>query len=328
MKKIKLGIIGCGIAAKELHFPALMRLQDKYEITAVSNHTEPKAREFSALTGGVPYYINYIDLLNDNNIEAVDIALPIDLNYKVTRDALKHGKHVFLEKPLAGNLTEAKKMLGFPDRFKRIMMVAENFRYRLVFRKVKELLEKGKIGTPYAVSWNLYYNVTEDSKYAKTKWRRHHKYPGGFMNDAGVHNIAAIRLLFGDILWVNAFTGSVNPVIGTPDTMGIQYETKKIKGVFNIFFSVNGHWEDKLLVFGSAGTLEVNTNSILIKKENKKEVKIDAGDDSGFYEEFLNFYYAIRKRSEIKSTFAEAYKDLETVLTALKSAERGKRFYL
>src|SRR5512140_1581044 len=113
MRKLRLGIIGCGIAARKLHLPALSALSDRYEIVAVCNHTKPKAVSFSRLAGGVPYDLDYRKLLQRPDVEAVDIVLPIDLNHRVTRDALAAGKHVILEKPLAANLREGKEMLAF-----------------------------------------------------------------------------------------------------------------------------------------------------------------------------------------------------------------------
>jgi len=53
MKPVKLGIIGCGIIANKGHWPALQKLRDKFEITMVCNHTEPKAKSFAAMVGGV-----------------------------------------------------------------------------------------------------------------------------------------------------------------------------------------------------------------------------------------------------------------------------------
>jgi predicted dehydrogenase len=326
MRKVKLGIIGCGLAAKELHLPALLKLKDKFDITAVANHTEPKAKEFSEIFGGIPYFLNYKDLLKQDYIEAVDIALPINLNYRVTKDALEKGKHVFLEKPVAGTLAEAKKMLLFPERYNKILMVAENFRYRRVYQKVKEIIGSGKIGKAYSAIWNLYYYVPEESKYAQTEWRRKHKYPGGFINDAGVHNVAALRFLFGDIAVVNAFTRAINPAIGTPDTMSMQFETNDgVIGVYNIFFTVNGHWEDKLLIFGNKGSIEVNTNKITVKRNNEDNKEYDESDDHGYYAELDEFYDAVVNDKGIFSTVREGFKDLEVVLTALKSAETGKQ---
>jgi len=112
MKPIKLGIIGCGIAARNLHWPALQKLKDKFEITMVCNHSEPKARDFAEIVGGVPYVLDYRKLLQSPAVEAVDIVLPIYLNYQVTGDALQAGKHTVVEKPLAANLPDAKQMSG------------------------------------------------------------------------------------------------------------------------------------------------------------------------------------------------------------------------
>ena len=118
MKPVRLGIIGCGLAAKNIHWPALKKLKDKFSIVCVCNHTEPKARQFSKLVGNVPYVLDYKDLLKRPDLEAVDIILPICLNYSVTKDSLEAGKHVIVEKPLAANIKDAKEMLKFENQRK------------------------------------------------------------------------------------------------------------------------------------------------------------------------------------------------------------------
>ena len=328
-RKIKLGIIGTGLAAKILHLPALKRLSEKFEITAVCNHTDKKAREFSELIGGVKYYLDHKELLKDKNVEAVDITLPIDLNYQVTIDSLKAGKHVFLEKPLAASMTEAKKMLKLKSKYTPVMLLAENFRYRKVYNSVKDLLKNKSIGKVYAAQWNVFYQVTSDNDYGATKWRQKHKYVGGFMLDAGVHNIAALRMLFGEVKSVTAFTESINPKIGTPDTMSVQMIfNSAIKVIYNLFFTVKHHWENKLLVFGHKGTIEVNDDMISLKLNDNNPQIIDASDFGGYDEEFLDFYNAIVNRKKVKSAFIDGYKDMEVVFAALKSAEKNKVIYL
>ncbi|MGE5402536.1 MAG: Gfo/Idh/MocA family protein [Ignavibacteriales bacterium] len=326
MKKIKLGIIGCGIAAWELHLPALQKLNDRFEITALCNHTEPKARELSDLLGGVPYELEYKKLLRNEDVEAVDIALPIHLNYQVTKDSLEAGKHVIVEKPIAANLAEAKRMLQFPEKYESVMMVAENFRYRKVFKRLRQIIESGRIGNVYAAAWDIYHYVSDDSKYAQTRWRRHHVYPGGFMTDGGVHNIAALRDLFGEVTELNAFTKSINPGIGYPDTMGLQFETTRgVNVTFNLFYSVDGFWENRFLIFGEKGSIVVLDNRIIIKSNNGDNIEENADDDGGYIAEFSEFYDAIVEGKNVISTFAEAYKDLQVILGALRSAEMKKR---
>jgi len=111
--------------------------------------------------------------------------LPIDLTYKVTIDSLKSGKHIFLEKPLAASLVEAKKMIHLKEKFNQKILLAENFRYRKVYNTVKDMLNKKTIGKIYAAEWNVFYKVTTEKDYGATKWRQHPKYKGGFMLDAG-----------------------------------------------------------------------------------------------------------------------------------------------
>jgi predicted dehydrogenase len=54
MAQVKLGIIGCGIAARTLHWPTLQKLRGEYAVSAVCSHTEEKAKEFAQMLGGVP----------------------------------------------------------------------------------------------------------------------------------------------------------------------------------------------------------------------------------------------------------------------------------
>ena len=325
MKPIKLGIIGCGIAARELHLPALNKLKDKFVITAVCNHTEQKAKSFSKLVGGVPYMLDYHDLLNRDNVEAVDIILPIEMNYQVTKESLQAGKHVIVEKPLAVNLLEAKAMLEFPNRFNLKMIVAENYRYRPIYRRLKSLLDSGTIGSPYSVFWNIYRFVDTSSKFAQTKWRINHKYKGGFITDGGVHQIAALRDLFGDFISGFSFSKSINPSIGELDTFCLQFNTDSIHGVLNIFYSSIGYSEDKLIVLGDNGTIIVEGNKLTIKLKEKQDIDEIIDDDGGYSGQFIDFHQALRYNGNILSTFSEAYKDLESILKAIEAAETGEK---
>ncbi len=322
-KPVKLGIIGCGIAARELHLPALQKLKDKFEITVVCNHTEPKAKSFAEMLGGVDYVLDYHDLLRRNDVEAVDIVLPIHLNYPATKDALNAGKHVIVEKPLAANLNQAKEMLEFEKKFSQVMMVAENFRYRQTFNHLKTRLDRQEIGQPYAAIWNVFYHVDTSNKYARTQWRIDHQYPGGFITDGGVHNIAALRFLFGELVSGNGFVKSVNPQIGELDTFSFQFKTiMNVNGVFNVFFSSNGYSEDRIIILGNNGSFIVENNTIILKRTGQADQQEQIEDDGGYFNEFAEFYEAIRNGKQVFSSFQQAYRDLEIILKALDAAEK------
>jgi predicted dehydrogenase len=327
LDKVNLGIIGCGIAARELHWPALQRLKDKFEIVMVCNHTEEKARSFAEMVGSVPYVLDYRNLLRNRQVEAVDIILPIELNYPATRDALKAGKHVMVEKPLGKDLQEAKIMRRFSNQYKQVMLVAENFRYRQALLNIKELIVKGRIGKPYAVLWNVNVHVTLENRYIQTRWRRQHKHAGGLVTDSGVHYMAALRMLFGEITSGKAFLDTVNPQLGAVDTFSLQFKTEKaIHGNINIYFTVKGFHEDRLIIYGTEGTI-IHSDEIVKVVDSSNEIELkEFKNDRGFYEELLNFYEAIRNRKKVVSNFEEGYRDFRLMLTALKSAQIAKSF--
>jgi predicted dehydrogenase len=327
MKPIKLGLIGCGIAARKLHWPALKELKDKYDLCVVCNHTETKAKDFANLVGGGPFVTDYQELLQMPELEAVDIVLPINLNYQVTRDTLEAGKHVIVEKPLAANLSDAKKMASFEEKYACVKMVAENYRYRPGLKRIKQLLDTNTIGKPYAVFWNHFALVDENNPYARTAWRINHQYQGGFITDAGVHNIAGLRFLFADIECGTTLMKSVNSHIGELDSFSFQFLTKNnIHGSLNIFVSTHGFAENRLLILGHEGSLRLEDSRIFVKTKSGKNLEEEVNNDKGYKEEFEDFFQAIRHGNPVISSFAEAYRDLEVIFGALNAGQSWRRF--
>ena len=327
IKQVKLGIIGCGIAAKALHYPALRELQDKFKITAVCNHTEQKAKEFSKIVGRVPYTLDYKELLAMEGIEAVDIVLPIHLNRLVVSDALKAGNHVIAEKPIAGNLSDAYDLVKLADSSEQVSMIAENYRYRKVFQRTKELIESDAVGEVNSFSWNIFYKLDENDEYAHTQWRIDHKYEGGIITDAGVHNIAALRLLFGDIASGSALVWNVNSAVGRTDSIKLNFKTANgINGSFNMSASVEGYSENRLLIFGNRGTIIIDDDDVVVMNLEGESFKESMNDNGGYKAQFENFYDAVQNDSEVVSTFKEAYKDIEVLLSAYLSSESGIPF--
>jgi predicted dehydrogenase len=320
MRQVKLGVIGCGIAARTLHWPALQKLQDKYVITAVCNHTAEKAREFATLLGGVPYFLDYRELLRQAAVEAVVILLPVHLNYQVVKDAMAAQKHILVEKPLAAGLTEAGELVNLSKDYPQVAMVAENFHYRQQFNAARLALRHNEIGNPYAAFWNCFKKIDSgNNRYAQTEWRIHHQYPGGFVTDGGVHYIAVLRDLFGEIKPLAAFKKTINPAIGALDSLSLQFAASaNVHGVFNLFFSSNGYLQDQLLILGANGSLIIENNQLTIKRDHQVLNTKQFTDDMGYVEEYQDFWEAIQGGPSVRSTFAEGYADLETVIRALE----------
>lgn len=328
MQPVKLGIIGCGIAARDLHWPALKELKDQFEIVQVCNHTEPKAKSFSQLVGDVPYVLDYKEVLENPDVEAVDIILPIHLICQATKDALEAGKHVMVEKPLGANLAEAKEMLSFETHYPQVKMVGENFRYHPLLNQARSYLDQNLIGKVYGAVWNIFHYIDESiNKYAQTQWRIDHKYKGGFITDGGIHNIAALRVLFDDIIGGSAFTKSVNSKIGEIDTLSFQFKApNNVYGVLNLFLSASNMPLNQLHIFGKNGSMVIENLSTITIKTEREEFNKNLQSDGGYRGEFEDFYQAIRNNRKVISSFEQAYRDLEVMLGALESAEKWPGF--
>jgi predicted dehydrogenase len=321
MKKVKIGVIGTGIAGKELHYPAMKKLSDKFEIVVACNHSEEKLKDYCRLSGVKYSTLDYREVLRNPEIEAVILALPIHLNYKITKEALENGKHVFVEKPIACNLQEAKKMLALGKQHPRMkIMVAENFHYRPLYKRIKQIIRQGRIGKPYSMLWDALQEVDKGSKYA-TPWRLAGKHVGGFIADGGVHFIAAIRSLFGELKVLSAYSNCINRRIGEIDTISIQYRTKQgIDGVLNMYYSAKGIYVHQMTIMGNKGTIIVSGNKISLRLSNTPEINEEVADDGGFVNEFTNFYNAIRKGEKITSDLKSGFADFNTLMDAIEMA--------
>lgn len=296
-KPIGLGIIGCGIAANELHWPALTKLRAEFAVIAVCNHTKEKAVRLAKTIGAaygkeIPYAIDYHELLASPNVEAVSILLPVEWNRQVCTDTAAAGKHILVEKPIAEDEASAQELLELEEQYPHVvMMVAENFRYRPVFGALANVLRSGAIGVPYFVEWKSWQGIDPATNaYAQTSWRIHHKYEGGFVTDGGVHNVAALRDVFGDLDPVGSVSASVNRGIGRTDTLVYLFRSKgsdgipPVSGVLNIAFSVRGAKEDRLTILGSNGTAVVEGTTLKVygASSNAPETVYRLPDDGGY----------------------------------------------
>lgn len=113
MTRLRLGIIGTGVAARILHWPALEQLSDRYQIVAVANRSRDKGEAFADLVGleRVSVYTDFRELLARDDLDIVDLVLPPQLNYTMARAAAEAGLHIICEKPIEVRLKKA----GQPD---------------------------------------------------------------------------------------------------------------------------------------------------------------------------------------------------------------------
>jgi predicted dehydrogenase len=328
---IKLGIIGAGLAVKHLHWPALERLTDQYQVVAVADVDEAKAQAIADLTGATHTFTNYHDLLALQEIEAALISLPIHLTAPVSLDAARAGKHLVIEKPPGSNLEQARVLRDELARLPVIALVAENFRYRSDLQTARRLIREGAIGEIVLIRMHSIAKVrgTDPEDFSSTPWRQDPQYRGGSLLDGGVHHAAALRDIGGDVEWLHAFVKHGDSVMNGPTTISINLRFRS--GALGAYlYSVAVHDEElvflNMRIHGTTGTLRVRDGKLDLLRagDDPERIDLDSDDTGGYRGEFMNFYEAVRDGKPVISTVEEGYRDMELILRGLDSAEQAQ----
>lgn len=145
MDKVRFGIIGCGTVASYGHIPGVCNIEDA-ELVAISDLNEPHMAELKEKHGIESTYTNYRDLLARDDIEAVGIAVPLDMHHQIVMDAAKAGKHALCEKPISETVEMGDEMVKAMEDAGKLFAI--NFELRLSDPQpeMKQLLDSGVIG--------------------------------------------------------------------------------------------------------------------------------------------------------------------------------------
>lgn len=203
---LRVGLIGCGNIGARGHAPAYAQVAEA-ELVAVCDVNIGRARQVAEATGA-EVYVDYHDLLAREDIDAVDICLPTSLHASVAVEALRHGKHVLCEKPMAVTLEEADAMIAAAREAGRVLMVGHVRRFDPRFVQVKAILEAGEVGRPV----HIRRAERQHLPFSGDAWYWHPTAGGGIFLDIGVHVTDLFRWYFGaDPVSVYAVGRQVRP---------------------------------------------------------------------------------------------------------------------
>lgn len=325
-KPIRLALVGAGIFMRTVHLPALKLLRDQFEIVAVCSRTHDSALRLAGeLDQPVDIATDFSELLKRDDIEAVDIAVPILAMPPLIQAALKAGKHVISEKPIAATVAAGRDLLAAqPDN--RVWMVAENWRYIPTVIDAAERIQHGDIGAIRMVSLALPIAMNANNKYFHTPWRRSGAVPGGYVLDTGVHHVAGLRLMLGEISRVSAVATLHNPDLPPIDTLNAMLEFDSgVMGSYALTFAVTAGVYAGIQVVGVEGSLHVSGVDLRLVRGNESEVLSRAVHPTdGMVGQMTAFADAIRKGTPHRNTPVQALQDvavIEALLAAAASSE-------
>jgi UDP-2-acetamido-3-amino-2,3-dideoxy-glucuronate N-acetyltransferase len=137
-----IAVIGCGYWGKNL----VRNFQQIGVLKLICDKNETLLAQFKDQYPGIETCLALNDVLTREDIHAIVIATPAETHFTLTREALLNGKHVFVEKPLALTVEDAKELVELAENKQLTLMVGHLLQYHPAFMKLKELASNGELG--------------------------------------------------------------------------------------------------------------------------------------------------------------------------------------
>jgi predicted dehydrogenase len=188
---VLVGIAGLGRSGWNIHARLLAQLKDRYRVAAALD-TLPARRAEAEARFGCRTYSAYDELLGDERVELVVVALPSHLHADAAVSALQLGKHVVCEKPMATTTDDADRMIAAAERSGAILSVFQNRRYSPDFVAVRQVLASGILGRIILI------HMTASGFGRRWDWQTRREFGGGSLNNTAVHSLDQALQLMGE----------------------------------------------------------------------------------------------------------------------------------
>jgi len=197
VSKVRIGIVGVGLIG-QTHLSNYAKIQDA-EVVAVCDINEQAAQAVASQFGISDVYSDFRELLKRDDIDAIDVCLHNNFHAPVTNEALKAGKHVYCEKPIAGTYYDGVTMLETAKETGKMLHIQLNTLYKKETKAAKALIEEGSLGKLYHARSTGFRRRGRPfvDGYGTKFFNRKETAAGGALLDMGVYHIAQILYLLG-----------------------------------------------------------------------------------------------------------------------------------
>ena len=195
-EKIQWGILGNANIARVCMIPAIQKSSNS-TVFALASRSPKDAQQVADQNNISHVYDRFDKLLQDPRIQVIYIPLPNHLHHPWTLEALKAGKHVLCEKPLACNADQAREMADAARNMGLLLMEAFMYRFHPRSRRIKEMVDSGSIGTPRLVRSAFCYAMEQKLLDSGEGARLKQEMGGGALLDVGCYSVSVARWLLG-----------------------------------------------------------------------------------------------------------------------------------
>lgn len=308
---IHLAFLGCGFATR-LHSKTLKSLKADVRCFYASRDQQ-KAMVFNHEFNGSGHFASYDAAIHDARIDVVLVATPPVSHLELTLQALRAGKHVIVEKPPFLQAADFATIRQVQKETGRRVFVAENYFYKPLAFKLRELINKEIIGEILFVQINAI-------KLQKTgNWRDDTQLSGGgALFEGGIHWVNFIANLGMPVKSVRGFRPGKRDGVEKSMLVAVEYESGAVG-------SLSYSWEVPVLlqgvqlsrIYGRKGVITFESNGvfILVNGVRKKVIFPGLGDIAGYKGMFRDFLHVLQTGEEPAMNLAVAQKDLQLLET-------------
>jgi predicted dehydrogenase len=316
---IRFGILGAARIAPDALIKAAHNVPDS-EVVAVAARDPQRAGEFAA-THNIPRVLaTYADLINDPELDAIYNPLPNSLHCEWTIAALRAGKHVLCEKPLASNAAEAERMTKAANETGKILGEAFHYRYHPLADRVRALINDGTLGRLVHIEGHFSVPIPE------TNIRFDWSLAGGATMDLGCYPLHMIRYFSGltpRVISAKAETGPKNIDIA----MGVDLQLEgDATARMSCAMKKDSVISATFMARGERGELRV-INPIAPHRGHQLTVKTDAGEksetvpgDTTFTHQLRAFIKAVRGEAKFPTDGAEGIINMRVIDDVYRAA--------
>lgn len=208
MTKLRVALLGCGDVAQRDYLPEFHRLTDRAELVAVCGRHRARAQAVATHYHIPHIYTDYHQMLNETAADAIINLTPIQVHFETTMAALRAGKHVYCEKPVAGTVAEAKALRATAQQQGCKLICAPCVMLFPQVRYAKALIDNNEIGAIYSARGYGHMGVPPWHGYTSDPSPFFAK-GGGPARDMGVYPLHTLTGLLGPVQRVTAMVTKV-----------------------------------------------------------------------------------------------------------------------
>jgi predicted dehydrogenase len=247
--RLRVGVIGCGRIARGAHLPVLARAKD-VELVALADTDRESLRAAAVYAPRAALHADWRALVESSGAEAVVVCLPNALHAEAAIVALERGKHVYLEKPVATNLSDARAVVDAWRRAGTVGMIGFNYRFNKLYAAARRRVLSGRLGALVAAR-----TVFSTAGANAPAWKLERATGGGALLDLASHHVDLVRFIFAQE--VREVCADVWSRRGEDDCATLRLRLADGL-IVQSFFSTSAVEEDRFEIYGDAGKLSLD----------------------------------------------------------------------